>query len=59
MQLLGYRCLYGLFLIPALFFGLAGNLIIAVVPAVRFGSRVAADAAISVRSTAVTMLTHT
>ena len=36
MQLLGYRCLYGLFLIPALFFGLAGNLIIAVVPAVRF-----------------------
>ena len=29
MQLLGYRCLYGLFLIPALFFGLAGNLIIA------------------------------
>ena len=28
--------LYGLFLIPALFFGLAGNLVIAVVPAVRF-----------------------
>ena len=36
MQSLGYRCLYGLFLIPALFFGLAGNLVIAVVPAVRF-----------------------
>ena len=36
MLSLGYRCLYGLFLIPALFFGLAGNLVIAVVPAVRF-----------------------
>ena len=36
MQSLGYRCLYGLFLIPALLFGLAGNLVIAVVPAVRF-----------------------
>ena len=36
MQSLGYRCLYGLFLIPALFFGLIGNLVIAVVPAVRF-----------------------
>lgn len=36
MQSLGYRCQYGLFLIPALFFGLAGNLVIAVVPAVRF-----------------------
>ena len=36
MQSLGYRCLYGLFLLPALFFGLAGNLVIAVVPAVRF-----------------------
>lgn len=36
MQSLGYRCLYGLFLIPALFFGLAGNLVITVVPAVRF-----------------------
>ena len=31
MQSLGYRCLYGLFLILALFFGLAGNLVIAVV----------------------------
>ena len=29
MQSLGYRYLYGLFLIPALFFGLAGNLVIA------------------------------
>ncbi len=38
MQSLGYRCLYGLFLIPALFFGLAGNLVIAVVPAVRFAA---------------------
>ena len=38
MQSLGYRCLYGLFLIPALFFGLAGNLVIAVVPAVRFAT---------------------
>ena len=36
MQSLGYRCLYGLFLIPALFFGIIGNLVIAVVPAVRF-----------------------
>lgn len=36
MQSLGYRCLYGLFLIPALVFGIIGNLMIAVVPAVRF-----------------------
>lgn len=36
MQSLGYRCLYGLFLLPALFFGLIGNLVIAVIPAVRF-----------------------
>ena len=36
MQSLGYRCLYGLFLIPALVFGIIGNLVIAVVPAVRF-----------------------
>ena len=36
MQSLGYRCLYGLFLIPALVFGIIGNLVIAVAPAVRF-----------------------
>lgn len=36
MQSLGYRCLYGLFLIPALFFGIIANLVIAAVPAVRF-----------------------
>ena len=36
LQSLGYRCLYGLFLIPALFFGIIGNLVIAVVSAVRF-----------------------
>ena len=36
MQSLGYRCLYGLFLIPALVFGVIGNFMIAVVPAVRF-----------------------
>ena len=36
MQSLGYRCLYGLFLIPSLIFGVIGNFMIGVVPAVRF-----------------------
>lgn len=36
MQSLGYRCLYGLFLIPSLILGMIGNFMIGVVPAVRF-----------------------
>lgn len=36
MESFGYRCLYGIFLIPALIFGIIGSMVFALVPALGF-----------------------
>lgn len=36
MESFGYRCLYGIFLIPALIFGIIGSMVFALVPALSF-----------------------
>lgn len=49
MESFGYRCLYGIFLIPALIFGIIGSMVFALVPALGLVGELIAKLWVSIR----------